>query len=137
MLQCESVDPTFHDQYYNTSAERAFRQLDRLENSLLQHGLYDQFLGGGRAGEALEERMALMKLNWRHKAGLFLTLVAVGCGLFLECSAKQAVGIALLGIAFAWLIGSLTPRAFSVTFAILICAVGLYVPVAPVWSDFG
>ena len=62
-----------------------------------------------------------MKLNWRHKAGLFLTLVAVGCGLFLECSAKQAVGIALLGIAFAWLIGSLTPRTLMVTFAILIC----------------
>jgi len=41
-----------------------------------------------------------MKLNSRHGAGLFLTLVAVGCGLFLECSAKQAIGIALLGTAF-------------------------------------
>ena len=47
-----------------------------------------------------------MKLNWRHKAGLFPTLVAVGCGLFLESSAKQAVAIALLRISFAWLIGS-------------------------------
>lgn len=74
-----------------------------------------------------------MKLNWRHKASLFLTLVAVGCGLFLESSAKQAAGIALVGIAFAWLIGSLTPRALVVTFAILICAVGLYVAVAPIW----
>ena len=78
----------------------------------------------------------MVKLNWRHKAGLFLTLVAVGCGLFLECSAKQAVGIALLGIAFAWLIGSLTPRTLAVTSAILICAVGLYVEGAPVWSDW-
>ena len=78
----------------------------------------------------------MMKLNWRHKAGLFLTLVAVGCGLFLECSAKQAVGIALLGIAFAWLIGTLTQRTLVVTYAILICAVGLYVAVDPVWSDW-
>ena len=77
-----------------------------------------------------------MTLNWRHKAGLFLTLVAVGCGLFLECSAKQAVGVALIGIAFTWLVGSLTPRTLVVTFEILLCAVGLYVATAPVWSDW-
>jgi hypothetical protein len=77
-----------------------------------------------------------MTLNRRHKAGLFLTLVAVGCGLFLEVSARQAVGIALLGIAFSWLIGSLTPRALIAVFAIVICGVGLYVAAAPVWSDW-
>lgn len=77
-----------------------------------------------------------MILNRRHKAGLFLTGVAAGCGLFLELSAKQAVGITLIGIAFSWLIGSLTPRALSVTLAILICAVGLYVAASPVWSDW-
>jgi hypothetical protein len=76
-----------------------------------------------------------MTLNWRHQASLFLTVVAVGMGLFLECSAKQAVGITLLGIAFSWLIGALSPRALVATFAILLCAVGLYVAVAPVWSD--
>jgi hypothetical protein len=76
-----------------------------------------------------------MTLNWRHKAGLFLTLVAVGCGLFLELSAKQAVGIALIGIAFSWLIGS-SRRALRVAFAIGICAVGLYIAAAPVWSDW-
>jgi hypothetical protein len=77
-----------------------------------------------------------MTLNWRHKTGLFLTLVAVGIGLFLDASAKQAVGITLLGIAFSWLIGSLTPRAFGVMFAILLCAVGLYVAADPIWSDW-
>lgn len=77
-----------------------------------------------------------MTLNWRHKTGLFLTLVAEGCGLFLEVSAKQAVGITLLGIALSWLIGSLTPRTLGVAFAFLICAVGLYVGAAPVWSDW-
>jgi hypothetical protein len=76
-----------------------------------------------------------MTLNWRHKSGLFFTVVAVGIGLFLECSAKQAVGIALLGIAFAWLIGTLPTRALVATFAILLCAVGLYVGAAPVLSD--
>jgi hypothetical protein len=77
-----------------------------------------------------------MTLNWRHKAGLFLTLVAMGCGLFLELSTKQAVGIALLGIAFSWLIGSLPTLALATTFTILLCAFGLYVAVAPAWSDW-
>lgn len=76
-----------------------------------------------------------MTLNWRHKAGLFLTLVAVGCGLFLDLSAKQAVGIALLGIAFSWLIGSLSARVLTAAFAIVLCGVGLYLAVYPVWSD--
>lgn len=73
-----------------------------------------------------------MKLNWRHKAGLFLTGMALGCGLFLEVSAKQAAGIALIGFALSWLFGSLTPRTLGVAFAILICAVGLFVAVSPV-----
>ena len=77
-----------------------------------------------------------MTLNRRHKAGLFLTLVAVGCGLFLEVSVKQAVGITLLGIAFSWLIGSLNPRALIVAVAVLLCAVGLYVAGSPVWLDW-
>jgi hypothetical protein len=77
-----------------------------------------------------------MTLNWRHKAGLFLTVVAVGSGLYLELSVKQAVGIALIGVAFSWLIGSLTPRVLRVAFAILICAIGLNVGAAPVWSNW-
>jgi hypothetical protein len=60
----------------------------------------------------------------------------VGSALYLEVSAKQAVGIALLGIAFSWLVGSLTPRILTVAFAIVTCAVGLYVATAPVWSDW-
>jgi hypothetical protein len=60
----------------------------------------------------------------------------VGIGLFLDVSAKQAVGIALLGIAFSWLIGSLTPRALVVASAILLCAAGLYIAVPPVRSDW-
>jgi hypothetical protein len=74
-------------------------------------------------------------LNWRHKFGLILTLVAVGCGLFLDSSIKQTVGIAIVGLAFSWLIGSITPRV-GVAFAVLTCAVGLYVAAALVWSDW-
>jgi hypothetical protein len=62
--------------------------------------------------------------------------MAVGCSLFLDSSIKQTAGIAIVGIAFSWLIGSLTLRALSVACAILICAAGLYVGAAPVWSDW-
>ena len=47
-------------------------------------------------------------LNRRHKVGLFLVLVATGVCLFFEASAKQTAGVALLGIAFAWVLGSLS-----------------------------
>src|SRR6516165_8367799 len=77
-----------------------------------------------------------MTLNWRPKTGPFLTLVAVGFALFLDSSAKQAVGIAFLGIAFSWVVGSLTARALRAAFAIMLCVVGLYLSVFPIWSDW-
>jgi len=46
-----------------------------------------------------------IRLNRRHKAALFLALVGVGVGLLLGASAKQSLGIALLGMAFAWAFG--------------------------------
>jgi hypothetical protein len=45
-------------------------------------------------------------LNRRHKAALFLALIAVGVGLLLGAGVKQSLGIALLGMAFAWAFGS-------------------------------
>ncbi len=45
-------------------------------------------------------------LNRRHKASLFLALVTVGVGLVVGAGAKQSLGIALLGIAFAWVFGT-------------------------------
>jgi len=45
-------------------------------------------------------------LNTRHKAILFISLVVTGCALLLDASMRQALGILILGIAFAWLIGS-------------------------------
>jgi hypothetical protein len=47
-----------------------------------------------------------VELNRRHKAALFLTLVAVGVSLVLAAGAKQTAGVALLGAAFAWAFGS-------------------------------
>jgi hypothetical protein len=75
-------------------------------------------------------------LNWRHKAGLFLALTAAGLALLLDLSAKQAAGIALLIIAFAWLIGNLTLRTFGLTSLVLISLLGFYVATAPVWGDW-
>jgi hypothetical protein len=45
-------------------------------------------------------------LNRRHKAALFLALIPVGVGLLLGAGAKQSLGMALLGMAFAWAFGS-------------------------------
>jgi hypothetical protein len=47
-----------------------------------------------------------LKLNRRHKAALFVTLVAAGTGLVLGASMKIGLGIILLGVAFAWAFGS-------------------------------
>lgn len=47
-----------------------------------------------------------VELNRRHKAALFLTLVAAGVSLVLGADAKQTAGVALLGVAFAWAFGS-------------------------------
>ena len=47
-----------------------------------------------------------VELNRRHKAVLFLTLVAAGVSLVLGAVAKQTAGVALLGLAFAWAFGS-------------------------------
>jgi hypothetical protein len=45
-------------------------------------------------------------MNRRHKAGLFLVLVATGLSLFFEASAKQTAGIIVLGMAATWVVGS-------------------------------
>jgi hypothetical protein len=47
-----------------------------------------------------------VELNRRHKAILFLTLVAAGVSLVLGAGAKQTAGVTLLGVAFAWAFGS-------------------------------
>jgi hypothetical protein len=53
-----------------------------------------------------------MVLNRRHKALLFVTLVITGCSLLLGAELKNAVGFLLLGVAFAWAIGSDTASKF-------------------------
>jgi len=64
-------------------------------------------------------------LNRRHKAGLFLVLVATGLSLFFEASAKQTAGIVLLGVAATWLFGSVSLRTLGFTACSLACAVML------------
>ena len=48
----------------------------------------------------------LAKLNKRHKVAFCLTLLAAGTSLLFGIAAKQTVGIVLLGVAFAWALGS-------------------------------
>ena len=50
--------------------------------------------------------LTLSNLNRRHKVALFLTLLTTGTWLVSGESARQAIGIALLGAAFAWAFGS-------------------------------
>lgn len=45
-------------------------------------------------------------LNRRHKVMLFLTLIAAGLSLVLGAGVAKAGGVALLGMALAWIFGS-------------------------------
>jgi hypothetical protein len=74
-------------------------------------------------------------LNRRHKAGLFLILVAAGLSLFFDASAKQTAGIVLLGLAATWFFGSVRPRTLGFILASTVCCVGLYLMIAPVWEE--
>src|SRR5271156_2644787 len=54
-----------------------------------------------------------MKLNGRHKAILFLTLVVTGCALLLDAEIKGAFGFLILGVALALAVGSETASRLS------------------------
>jgi hypothetical protein len=84
---------------------------------------------------ALKE-VSLSNLNRRHKVGLFLVVVATGLSLFFEASAKQTTGIALLGLAATWLLGSLSVRVLWLFSSLLSCAVGVALIVVPVLKDW-
>lgn len=75
-------------------------------------------------------------LNRRHKAGLFVALSATGLSLILELSAKQTIGIALLGISVAWFLGSSSVRTLGLISCLLVSTTGLYVATSPVWKDW-
>lgn len=77
-----------------------------------------------------------MRLNRRHKAGLFLVLVAAGLSLFLEASAKQTAGGVLIGLAVTWLLGTISLRALGVLCSLTVCAVGVCIATFPVWEDW-
>src|SRR5260370_7084511 len=44
--------------------------------------------------------------NRRHKAILFITLVVGGCALLLDAELREVLGFVMVGVAFAWAIGS-------------------------------
>lgn len=72
-----------------------------------------------------------LELNRRHKAILFLTLLAAGSSLVVEANLRISFGIVLLGIAFAWALGSdsrLVHCLFFVT--------GVLLAAYPVWVDW-
>lgn len=50
--------------------------------------------------------MGYAKLNRRHKAMLFLTLIVTGLALLNGAVIGKGLGIALLGVAAAWVVGS-------------------------------
>lgn len=78
----------------------------------------------------------MVNLNLRHKLGLFLAVVATGFTLLLEASAKQTAGVLLLGVAAAWLIGSLSARTLGIVGCLLVCTLGLFIAVLPVKVDW-
>lgn len=76
--------------------------------------------------------MSSFSLNRRHKAGLFLVLVASGLSLLFEASVKQTAGIVLLGTAATWLFGSMSLRTLGFASSSLVSIIGLYVAISPI-----
>ena len=70
-------------------------------------------------------------LNRRHKAVLFLTLLAAGFSLLQQPYIRVTFGVALLGLALAWAIGS-NSRAVHVLFLLL----GLTLVGGPILADW-
>ena len=84
----------------------------------------------------MREGVRYMVLNRRHKAGLFLVLIATGLSLLFEASAKQTAGVVLLGLAATWLFGSLSLRTLGIIACLLACASGLFIAAYPVEADW-
>src|SRR5579863_920624 len=83
--------------------------------------------------------MALSALNRRHKALLFLTLVAAGLSLLFGADAKQTAGVVLLGLATTWVLGGLSPRTIGLSTSILALLAGVSIAGLPVllgWTSF-
>src|SRR5260370_9847826 len=72
-------------------------------------------------------------LNRRHKAALFLTLLTAGGLLVWGASAKQTAGAVLIGLTFAWALGS-NSRLVHLSLVILGLALALG-PVVKGWYD--
>jgi len=51
MFECRSVDPEFHNRYYNTAAEIAFEKIIRLEGFLDRHNIYNKFMAEDAQGK--------------------------------------------------------------------------------------
>ena len=81
------------------------------------------------------DMLSFSRLNRREKSGVFLVLVAVGIGLLLNISVKQAVGIALLGIAATLLVGGVSLRTLRAISAAA-CLAGLAILIAVGASDW-
>jgi hypothetical protein len=79
--------------------------------------------------------LTLPSLNRRHKAGLLLVLAATGASLLLDASAKQTMGIVLLGLAVAWFVGSVAVRTLGIILFVMTFCIGLYVAVLPISNE--
>lgn len=79
--------------------------------------------------------MFSVNLNRRHKAGLFVVLVATSLSVFFEASARQTAGIVFLGVAATWLFGSVSLRVLGFRFSSLACVVGLCVAIFPILNE--
>lgn len=80
--------------------------------------------------------MISLNLNRRHKAGLFLVLVATGLSLFFEASAKQTAGIVVLGVAATWLVGIASLRLLGFMSCSVVCVTGLCVAALPLLKEW-
>ncbi len=79
----------------------------------------------------------MMLFNRRHKVGLLLVLAGSGLALIFDASAKQTLGLVLLGRACTWLLAALSLGTLRVMLCLLLVLIGFSLASVPVLKDWG
>lgn len=80
--------------------------------------------------------MNTSRMNRRHRAGLFLTVIGAGLSLVLGATAKETIGTVLLSLAATWLVGSLNSQSAGLILSAVTTLAGFLIATTPILNDW-